>query len=638
MVMAYHGGIAGFSTAGYFGVDVFFVLSGFLITTLLLAEESAKGRIRFGAFWARRARRLLPGLLVMLVAVDVYVARFAPPGRYPGFRDDALSVLSYVSNWHFVAASSNYFAATGAPSLLTHTWSLAIEEQFYLVWPLILWGLVRLARRSGRSPGAVVGTVAGLGALASATAMALMFRSGFGPSRLYYGTDTHGQSILIGAALAGWATTRPAVVARIGWPPISVAALAGLVAAACTLGSTDRVTYQGGFLVVGLLSALVIANLAGRPEEPLARALSARPVRYLGRISYGMYLWYFPLFAVIDRAGTGLTGVALFAVRTAADIAIAAASFHVVEQPLRTWRPTARPISAPLATACLSLGGVAALVLADSPAALSVTSPQPVAVSAPVPPGTTLRILVIGDSTGLTLGDDMAWPEVEERYHYYVDVHATLGCGVAISSFEMEHGQAKPVAPSCGTRTPPDRQWPALLAADIARSHPDVVLLAAGRFEVTNRRSTPDGSWVDISQPADAAYIRRQLILADQIATAGRSRLAITTAPCFSSGETPDGGTWPEDQPSRVATYNGIVRSVAAADPGHVRVVDVASAVCPGGQFRTTIGGVTVRAPDGVHYPFFSVTAPNSPAPNSVAQAEAFGAWISPQLLGQITG
>lgn len=636
--MAYHGGIAGFSTAGYFGVDVFFVLSGFLITTLLLTEEVEKGRIRFGAFWARRARRLLPGLLVMLVAVDVYVARFAPRGRYPGFRGDALSVLGYMSNWHFIATSSNYFAATSAPSLLTHTWSLAIEEQFYLVWPLVLWGAVRLARRTGRSPGAVVGTAAGLGAVASATSMALMFQSGTGLSRLYYGTDTHGQSILIGAALAGWAATRPALLRRAGWSPLSLGALAGLLVAACTLGSADRFTYQGGFLLVGLLSAVVIANLAGRPEEALARVLSVRPVRYLGRISYGMYLWYFPLFAVIDRAGTGLTGLELFTVRAAADIAIAAVSFHLIEQPLRTWRPPARPVTAPLATAGLALGAVAGLVLADSPAAFSVDQPQPIAVSAPVPPGTTLRILVIGDSTGLTLGDDLAWPQVEARFHDYVDVRATLGCGVAISSAEMEHGQVSPVAPACSSRTPPGQQWPALLTADIARSHPDLVLLAAGRFEVSNRRSTPNGPWVDITEPADAAYIRGQVLLADQIATAGGSRLAVATAPCFSSGETPGGGTWPEDQPARVDAYNSIIRSVAAADPHHVRVVDVESVVCPGGQFHTSIGGVTVRAPDGVHYPFFSLAAPNSSAPDSVAQAEAFGSWLMPDIFSQLNG
>ena len=638
MVMAYHGGIGGLSTAGYFGVDVFFVLSGYLITTLLLGEEAKSGHIRFGSFWARRARRLLPGLLLMLVAVDIYVARFAPRGRYPGFRGDALSVLGYTSNWHFVAASSNYFSATGAPSLLTHTWSLAIEEQFYLVWPLILWGAVRLARRTGRSPGAVIGTVAGVGAIASAASMAALYRSGTGFSRLYYGTDTHGQSILLGAALAGWAATRPRILTRIGWPPLAFAAMAGLFAAATTMGSADPVTYEGGFLLVGLMSSILVANLAGRPVGGLARVLSARPFEYLGRISYGMYLWYFPLFAVIDRAGTGLSGVGLFVVRAAADVAVAAASFHLVEQPLRVWRPRSRPIVAPLATAAVSLVAVGGLVLADSPAAYSVDPPVHAVASAAELPGTNLRILVIGDSTGMTLGDDLAWPSIEARYRDYVDVRATLGCGLAIGSAALEHGELQPIAPACDARTPADQQWPALLAADIARSHPDVVLLAAGRFEVTTRKTSPNGPWVDITQPGDAAYIRGQLVLADAIATAGRAKLAVTTAPCFSSGETPDGGVWPEDQPRRVAAYNSIVRSVAAADPLHMSVVDVGAVVCPGGHFRTTIGDVTVRAPDGVHYPFFSLGAPDSTAPDSVSQAEAFGNWITPRIFGQITG
>ena len=638
MVMAYHGGVGGFSTAGYFGVDVFFVLSGFLITTLLLGEEAENGRVRFGSFWSRRARRLLPGLLLMLVAVDIYVARWAPSGRYPGFRGDALSVLGYISNWHFIAASSNYFSATGAPSLLTHTWSLAIEEQFYLLWPLILWGAVRLARRTGRSPGAVIGILAGGGALASAAWMATLFRSGTDLSRLYYGTDTHGQSILVGAALAGWAATRPGLLARCGRPLLALAALGGLVTAACTMGSSDPITYEGGFLLVGLLSAVLIANVAGRPAGRLARVLSIGPVTYIGRISYGMYLWYFPVFAVIDRAGTGLSGAGLFATRSVADVAVAAASFHLVEQPLRVWRPRGRPIFTPLATALTSLVAVGGLVLADSPAAYSVSQPAPVAASAAVPPGTGLRILVAGDSLGLTLGIDLSLPKVEASNHLYVEARGIIGCGLALASAEREHGEVKIVAAECDPRTPTARQWPALLAADIARSHPGVVLLSAGRFEVTTRRSTPDGPWVDITQPVDGAYIRSQLLLADSIAKAGGARLAITTAPCFSSGETPDGGTWPEDQPSRVDAYNAIVRSVAASDPGHVKMIDLGAMVCPGGHFEMSVAGVTVRSPDGIHFPYFSEANPNSPAPDSLAQTEAFGAWIAPRILAQING
>ena len=642
MVMAYHGGIAGLSTAGYFGVDVFFVLSGCLITTLLLEEQASKGRIALASFWARRARRLLPGLLVMLVAVDIYVAWFAPSGRYPTFRGDALSVLAYSSNWHFIAASSNYFAATGVPSLLTHTWSLAIEEQFYLVWPLVLLVAVRIARRLRRSPASVVLTISAAGVAGSATAMAMMYRSGSPLSRLYYGTDTHAQSILIGAALSALAASRPASLRRIGSGPVSIASLAVLGWAACTLGSNDSITYQGGFLLVGLASAGLVGGVAGRPSGLTARVLSIRPLEYVGRISYGMYLWYFPLFAVVNRASTGLSGLALFAVRCAADTVLAAASFHLVEQPVRRLLTGRRGVRLSLSSGALAIASVGGLVLADSPAAFSLSAfteagQSGPAYNVPTPPG-TLRILVIGDSTAATLGIDMAWPDTETQYHYAADVRATFGCGVALGAAVLEHGVEESVAPACNVATPAAQQWPALLRQDLARDRPDVVLLVAGRWEVSSRRQTPGGPWVDITQPATASYVTSELETAAALVRAGHATFALATAPCFSSGETASGGTWTEDLPSRVIAYNAVVRSVAASDPAHIRVVDLDAMVCPGGTIHTSIDGVTVRAPDGVHYPLFNISAPASPAPDTVAQAQAFGAWIAPRILAALSG
>ena len=342
LVLAYHGGLPGLRVAGFFGVDVFFVLSGFLITRLLLAEHTDRGRIRFAVFWSRRARRLLPGLLVLLSAVTVYVAGFTPPGRYPGFRGDALSVVAYLSNWHFVASSSDYFSATGVPSLLTHTWSLAIEEQFYIVWPVLVWGGIRLARRAHRDPASSVLAVSAAGTVGSAVWMAVLYRSGTGVSRLYYGTDTHAQSILLGCALASFTALVPLRLRHRSATLTAAAGAGALGWAACSLGYSNPVTYQGGFLAVSAFAASLVAAVVASPSSPPARALSWRPLAYVGRISYGMYLWYFPLFAVIDRSRTGLTGGGLFAVRCAADVGVAAISFHLIEQPVRGWRPRLR--------------------------------------------------------------------------------------------------------------------------------------------------------------------------------------------------------------------------------------------------------------------------------------------------------
>ena len=145
IIMGYHFGV-GWLGGGFFSLDIFYVLSGYLITGLLLSEYAKRGRIKLSAFWLRRARRLLPALLIVLVAVTLMVRFAEPAGLYPGFRMNALSALFYFSNWWQIHASGNYFVATGAPSPLTHTWSLAVEEQFYLVWPLVVLAVLTLAK------------------------------------------------------------------------------------------------------------------------------------------------------------------------------------------------------------------------------------------------------------------------------------------------------------------------------------------------------------------------------------------------------------------------------------------------------------------------------------------------------------
>ena len=201
-VMLYHGG-APVAGGGFLGVDVFFVLSGFLITSLLLGEWARTVTIKLGQFWARRARRLLPALLVMLVGVAVFVKLFSGPGQFAGLRLDSLSTLFYVANWHFIAAGGNYFDATAQPSPLQHMWTLSIEEQFYIVWPPVVLLLLHWGRklRPSRRLWPVL-SVAVVGALASAVDMRLSFQGGASVMRLYESTDTRSQDILIGAALA----------------------------------------------------------------------------------------------------------------------------------------------------------------------------------------------------------------------------------------------------------------------------------------------------------------------------------------------------------------------------------------------------------------------------------------------------
>ncbi len=199
-VMLYHGGAL---SGGFLTIDVFFVLSGFLITSLLLGEWATRLTIRLGQFWSRRARRLLPALLVMLVGVAIYAKVFANPGEFANLRLDSLSTLFYVSNWHFIVGSSNYFVVTAQTSPLAHMWSLSIEEQFYIVWPPVVLLMLHLGRRlrPSRRLWPVMATAV-VGALASALEMRFAFRGGASIMRIYEGTDTRSQDILVGAALA----------------------------------------------------------------------------------------------------------------------------------------------------------------------------------------------------------------------------------------------------------------------------------------------------------------------------------------------------------------------------------------------------------------------------------------------------
>ncbi len=197
-VLLYHAGLA-WIPGGFLGVEVFFVISGYLITALLLAEWRGRGRVALKAFWLRRARRLLPALYLLLVVTLAYAVVFLP-GEVAGLRGDALAAFGYVTNWYLVFGQESYFEAVGRPSLLKHLWSLAVEEQFYLLWPLVFAvgmgvGATRLRRRR-------VVTVALAGAVASAMVMAVLYVPGVDPSRIYYGTDTRATGLLFGAALA----------------------------------------------------------------------------------------------------------------------------------------------------------------------------------------------------------------------------------------------------------------------------------------------------------------------------------------------------------------------------------------------------------------------------------------------------
>ncbi|HET7901860.1 MAG TPA: acyltransferase family protein [Candidatus Nanopelagicales bacterium] len=323
---------------GFLGVDVFFTLSGFLITSLLLAELDRTGAVRFGRFYLRRARRLLPALVLVLIATALLAITVAQDAAQR-VREDVIASSVYVTNWWYVAHGTDYFEATGRPPLLQHLWSLSVEEQFYLIWPLLMYGLWRIGKVRGVRYGAALGAI-----VSTALMTWLAVRDGMpdvsSTARVYFGTDTHAMTLLVGAVLATlWRPQqfgeRLTGRGRRAMTAVGTASILALGAIFWFVGSDTAALYRGGFLVVGLVSAGVIAASAVTGTA-FATVLGHQPLRWLGERSYGIYLWHWPIFMVL-RPGIDLDadGWPVQVARFALTFAAAELSYRFVEMPIR---------------------------------------------------------------------------------------------------------------------------------------------------------------------------------------------------------------------------------------------------------------------------------------------------------------
>lgn len=605
-VLAAHAGVP-FVPGGFVGVDVFFVLSGFLITSLLYGELAGTGRIDLGAFWTRRARRLLPAALIMIVAVVAARPLFVPDS-VGALRGDAIAAALWSGNWRWALHGTDYFAQGGTPSPLQHTWSLAVEEQFYVIWPLLLVAC-RAVRRRRLLALSVVG-------VAASAVVTYLLAGAASPGRVYFGTDTRAQELLAGAALAallaptwrwraanpdGQRSTQPA--GRRPLPLLmSVCGLTVLAGVAATANGAPSEFRHGLFLLTALATAMMLAGVVLDSGQPVARLLSAPPLVGIGRISYGLYLWHWPVYLALDGQHSGLHGYSLLALRVAVTAALAGASWVLIERPAQRVRVRARRV---LPAAGAGVAAVVVIAAYATPAgAPQVTVVSPVASGLDAPPSPSARpppppvslpraIRRHGPLTVAVFGDSIAWTLI----HYLPPTpgirffdHTVLGCGIVTGGPYRYFGQQYPDSPRCDA-------WPRRWLRQLRADRPDEVLLLVGRWETMDHYY--QGRWLHVGEPAYDRHLAALLGQAITLLGSTGARVVVATEPYNQRGEQPDGSLYPEDNPVRVTDWNRLLRGVVSAHPG-TQVLDLNHKLCPGGAFTWTVDGVQVRS-DGVH-------------------------------------
>ena len=615
-VIGYHLGAK--PRGGFLGVDVFFVLSGYLITRLLLWERAEHGRIRFTWFWARRARRILPAVLILAAVVAVYTAHSGSVGSYAARRADLLSTTFFYANWHFIAVNQSYFAQFTGTSPLEHMWSLGIEEQFYLLWPLAIVACGALLRRKPQ----VLPAVLLVAALASADLMSAL-QTPTDSIRAYEGTDTRAFELLIGAALAALVTVHPRLlttervrgIARTGLPVVAALVAIGFFA------FTDHsvVYFHGGALAFSLVVAAGLLLLEAAPDSLPARLLALPPVRWTGLISYGLYLWHWPVIwwstshsATWNPRVKEITDVAVI-------FAIAAASYYVVERPIRYGRIPwlrASPVRlagvlgiAVAATVAVSLqsthvGGALAAQLWD-PAGepCPAGSPRPVANFAWCRYATARpnrpTIALIGDSTSLALGDGVH-SVAQGRGWGYVQA-GLLGCSVLPLVFSSSAHYATPKDRACVSAA-------RLVLSDVsAKVDPDVWLVSDRGMFVDIR--TSGGQALTPGDPRYTAVVTDGLRRVLRRLTGTGSKVVFVlqppAGPPLECARTPlPRCTAPRYSTREVVTAlaRRLVRRAAAPLRGKVYVVSIDDVVCPSeGRCPAIVDGKIVRY-DGVHF------------------------------------
>ncbi len=578
-VVAYH---LGYLRGGWVGVDLFFVLSGFLITSILLAgNRTAPG---LTGFWGRRARRLLPAVLVLLVTLSVY-AWAGGQGLVPAqLRAPALATLFYVANWQQIVAGHGYFAHFLSVNPLQQTWSLAIEEQYYLVWPVVILavGAGSRSRRRGRPDRVLLGLTVVLG-VASAVWMGVAAHL-LGPDRAYLGTDTRAWELLLGGVAAmvwppGSTTTRPRL-----WSVLTVVGGVGVAVGVTEAGGPPWWIWDGGLVAIAGCAGLVIVGALRAPTGVGARVLAVRPLRWVGLISYSLYLWHWPVIVLMTPATTRWSGWPLLVSRLVAMVMLSCASYYLVERPLRRadWAALHRRLHVP------TVGFAAAGVVVTAVAIVIGTVGPPKATSgqvalAPAPrAGTVARPILTPSSPGQPI---RAW-----IFGDSVMVDSSLGITAALQATGKVSVVVDNAFPGWGLTT--DHTWPTDVSQTLAQSRPQV---AIGTW-----------SWDDAEAAGDPVGYRAllQRFIAAQLAPPDGVGLVVllqfpAPGPTDSITDTTARERAWLKQTEATEAWDDAARHAVAAFPGRAAYLTTEQLFAPHGRFLTwmrTPSGTWVRA------------------------------------------
>ena len=616
-VLFFHGGFS-WAAGGFLGVSTFFTLSGFLITTLLIAEHRRTGSISRRTFFGRRLRRLVPAALLGAVVVLAFGLTVATPDQQRALFGDMVTALTYTINWHFIASGQSYAQLFAAPSPLQHFWSLAVEGQFYLVFGLVAaWSL------RGHHPTRRLATLVGL---AMAASLVLTMFAGFSHDRIFYGTDTRCFEILAGAALALLFTRWPEIAGATGGladpgrgrsigrvlSVVGIVALSACVVLWATTTLSSSWVYAGGLAGYAGLSVLVVLAVVVVPRGLLGRALSLAPLRAIGLVSYGLYVFHWPVFLWLTPARTHLALWPDFGLRMLVTTALALASYYLVEVPVR--RRRARPSTDRASRARwmtgVALGGLAtaAAVIVGSLVVTVDAAPAPNDFAAatrtlqhprPLPTGAAdgrPRVAWFGDSSGLVLSEGAVYDAGRPLPIANLGGVAQLGCGVGVGGTRRQPDDRVYTVPAdCDRQLRTYRDF-------VAHHRTDLAVVLFGPNDLYDRQIPGVcPTWCHLgTEPYDTWLEGQMLHTVDALASHGTLVVWLTSPPMPGVGD-------------RTQRFDQMIRQLPSKRPGKVVVLDLAGHLRTSGQDRTL-------RPDGVHL-------------STNAAVDVGQGWLDPQLV-----